>query len=201
MIFFVTTVFAAFLFQCCSQAFAYPPPTTDNPPHDLNVAARSTTPPLLFNTSTSTLQTSGIHCYPPGIIKSSFASCLPILNYIRTFPLYRLRQLFIMGMLPREPFTPPVILIMEGEDCAVSITSEVPWVQGMFSWEQVRSAAMAVSAACENNPGYGGWTRVGQPNGWRVRVVGFMRGVGGVNGTVVGEGVDGMVSTVLVADS
>ena len=74
-------------------------------------------------------------------------------------------------------------------------------MQGMFSWEQVRSAAMTVSAACENNPGYGGWTRVGQPNGWRVRVVGFMGGVGGVNGTGVGEGVDGMVSTVLVADS
>ena len=71
----------------------------------------------------------------------------------------------------------------------------------MFSWQQVRAAAMAISEECEDNPGYGGWTPVGSGVGWEVRVLGFRDEVGGVNGTVMGEGFDGVGGTVLVADS
>lgn len=70
-----------------------------------------------------------------------------------------------------------------------------------MSWQQIRAAATAISEECEDNPGYGGRMPVGSALGWVVRVWGFREEVGEMNGTVVGEGVDGMAGTVLVADS
>lgn len=169
---------------------------------DLNVTARrSTTPPLLLNASTPSLQTSHIHCFPSGDYKTSLAGCLPSINAILDFPLYSLRQVFLMGRFPRFPAEPPVIVHMEEADCAISIACEEPSSLDRFSWQQVRSAAGAVSESCSGIPGYGGWTPVGSGVGWHVRVFGWREGVGGLNGTVVGGGVDGMARTILVGDS
>ena len=76
-----------------------------------------------------------------------------------------------------------------------------PYRDDMFSWEQLRAAALAVAEDCEDSFGYGGWTLVGEGVGWNVKVLGFREGAGGVNGTVVGDEVDGMAGTGLVADS
>ncbi len=202
MVVFITTVFAAFLFQCCSKAFAYPPTN----PHDLNVARRATPllspSPSLFNASTPTIHPNVVlECFPEGNIRTSLAGCRPTLNYIRTFPSYRTRQLFKMGRSPRLPVRPPTIIYDENADCAVEVACAEPFHEDMFSWEQVRAAATTVAADCEENYGYGGRTVVGQGVGWNVRVLGFKDDAGGVNGTVVGEEVDGTASTVLVADS
>ena len=201
MVFFVSTVFATFLFQCCSKAFAYPP-------RDLNMAARSTIPlPLLFNASALPLQTDHIHCFPSGDFKTSLAGCRPSLNYIRAFPAYSLRQIFQMGRSPSipepgsHPVKPPIIVYVDDADCAISIACKEPFRQDTFSWQQVRAAALAIEEACEDDPGYGGWAPVGAGVGWEVRVLGFRDEVRGVNGTVMGEGADGMASTAVVADS
>ena len=196
MMLFVTTVFAAILFQWCCKTIAYPP--TNNPLHDLTSARRTT--PLLFNASTLTLQTGHIDCSPDGDYKTSFAGCRPSFNRIRSFPSYRLRQIFKMDRLPRLPAKPPVVIYEEEADCAIGIACTAPYREDMFSWEQVRAAAMAIAEECEENYGYGGSTPVGQGVGWHVRVAGFRVEIGGMNETAVGEGVDGMASTVLITD-
>lgn len=94
-----------------------------------------------------------------------------------------------------------MIIHVEGADCAIGLACKYPYRDDMFSWENVRAAAMAIEVDCEDNYGYGGSTSVGNGVGWYVRVVGIAEDAGGLNGTVVGEEVDGTASTVLVADS
>ena len=201
MVVFVTTIFAIFLLQCCSKAFTYAAAN----PHDLNAARRATPllspSPSLFNASALTLQMAPVHCYPQGDNKTSFAGCRPTLNYIRTFPSYRTRQLFRMGRSPRIPEKPPLIIYKGDADCAIEVACTEPFRDDMFSWEQVRQAATEVSQDCEENYGYGGWTPLAQRVGWNVRLLGITDEAGGVKRTVVGEEVDGTASTVLLADS
>ena len=201
MLVFVTTVFTAFLFQCCSKAFVYPPAKT----HELNTIRRATSllssSPGLLNATTLTIQARPIHCFSEGDTKTSLAGCRPTLNRIRTFPSYRTRQLFRMDRYPLAPTRPPLIIYVGEADCAIEVACVEPFRDDMFSWYEVREAATAVVVHCERNYGYGGWTPVGEGVGWRVRVLGFEEDAGGVNGTVVGEEIDATASTVLVADS
>ena len=106
-----------------------------------------------------------------------------------------------MDRYPLTPAKPPFIINVEESDCAIEIACVQPFRDDMFSFEEVRAAAMAVVVDCEENYGYGGWTPVGEEVGWRVTVLGYVEDAGGVNGTVVREEVDGTASTVLVADS
>ncbi len=202
MLVFVTTVFTVFLFQCYSKAFAYPPAKT----HELNTIRRATSllspSPSLFNASALTIQTGPITCFDEGDSKTTLAGCRPTLNKIRTFPAYRTRQLFRMARYPRVPGgRPPMIIHVGRADCAIGLACNQPYRDDMFSWEDVRAAAIRVAEDCEDNYGYGGWTPVGEGVGWHVKVLGFVEDAGGVNGTVVGEEVDGTANTVLVADS
>ena len=200
MILVVTTIIATFLFQCCSKAFTYPPAET----HDLNAARRATsllpTSPSLFNASSLTTHTYPIHCYNEGDVHTSLAGCRPSLNVIRSCPAYRTRQLFRMGRSPLLPRSPPLIITHPSADCAIGVACVLPFQDDYFSWEQVRAAALAVAVECEDRDGYGGWTSVGQGVGWDVRVLGWVEDAGEVNGTMLGEEVDGMASTLLVAD-
>lgn len=201
MLVFVTTIVATFLFQSCSNASTYPPAKTQ----ELNAARGATsllpTSPSLLNASTLTTHTYPIHCYREGDVHTSLEGCRPTINQFRSFPAYRTRQLFRMGRFPLLPRQPPFILHYPGADCAIGVACVLPFRDDLFSWEQVRAAALAVAAECEDSYGYGGWTSVGQGMGWDVRVLGWVEDAGGANGTVVGEEVDGMASTILVSDS
>ena len=201
MLVFVTTIIATFLFQTCSKASIYPPAET----HDLNAVLRATsilpTSPSLLNASSLTTHPHSVHCFQEGETKTNLTGCRPTLNRIRNFPAYHTRQLFRMARYPLFPNKPPVIIHDPGADCAIGVACLLPFRDDVFSWEQVRAAALAVAVECEDSYGYGGWTSVGQGVGWDVRVLGFEEDAGGANGTVAGEEVDGMASTVLVADS
>lgn len=163
-------------------AFAYPqamhlrelqsvyPRISPNIVHQISVPTNSTsTPPLPPS------PIGAIECFQSeqGRQPTDVNGCRPTLNYIRTFPNYRLIQDFMEDRYPKLPSKPPYAVHHVHSNCAVQIASGSPYTIDDFSFEQARALATEILEVCLDHGGHGGWAPIGHGVGWRVGVIGW----------------------------
>jgi len=169
-------IYAILLLLLIWKASAYPhswfeQSSLDPPP---GIRKRSVNPTLALENNTRHSLSGMMHCYEPkaGRSTTSVNGCRPTLNYIRTFPKYRVIQDFLEGWWPKEPSIPPYAIHLEAGDCAIKIASYDARVPDMFSFEQVRQLATDILTDCESKGGVGGIANIGRGRGWTVAVIG-----------------------------
>lgn len=153
------------------------PQTSPSLVHQISLPTNNTTTFLPTNNTSTSLPApiGAIECftYEQGREPTNVDGCRPTLNYIRTFPKYRVIQDFMEDRYPKLPFKPPYALHHVHSNCAVQIASESPYIIDDFSFEQARALATEILEVCLNHGGYGGFAPIGHGVGWRVAVVGW----------------------------
>ena len=130
------------------------------------------------NTTSATPSQIACYIHPEDIrIPITIAQCRSLLNYLKTFPRYRISQDFQTGRSPRLPRTPPYTWWNQSTTCALRVQSENPHLVQKFAWEQVRALAIEILQHCEDTSlGLGGIAPIGKPpfgvQGFSVRVIG-----------------------------
>ena len=129
------------------------------------------------NTSTPPLSPpiGAIECFQSehGRQPTDVNGCRPTLNYIRSFPNYRLIQDFMEDRYPKLPSKPPYAVHHVHSNCAVQIASGSPYTIDDFSFEQARALATEILELCLDHGGHGGFAPIGHGVGWRVAVIGW----------------------------
>ena len=119
--------------------------------------------------------TNAISCFPvrTGRRPPTVDTCRPTLNYLKTFPSYRLVQVFEEDKSPKVPSTPPFAFHHTGSDCVIRIATSDAQVTDRFSWAQIRSLATEIVQDCSDRGAYGGWAPIGKGKEWTVAVLGL----------------------------
>ena len=135
-------------------------PTISSPPSDtMSISPRMNTIQCLRPAETRT--------------KISIAGCRATLNELREFPHYRKLQAFEKGLTPKVPTPPPFEIRYPGTSCVLFVTSLGSSIIDVFSFEQIRAAALDVIEECDNSgANYGGIAPLGRGIGWTVCIYG-----------------------------
>ena len=149
---------------------------------ELSLPINNTSPffPSLPNPS----QANDITCWNSSqtSLHTSVDGCRKTLNYLRTIPGYRLKQIFQLDRNPKIPLrtsterkilTPPFRFHSRPSDCALQIDTRYVDVVDEFSFEDARRAATDMLEECQSVGGYGDVAPLGQDKGWEVQVVGY----------------------------
>ena len=123
-------------------------------------------------------------CYDPSPTRMAVTvnDCREAFRIIRSMPNYRRVQEFERKKKPlipvegrREFRAPPFLIAPEDTKCALEINDIMPGFVDKFSWEQVKELGQDILEECNSPgmPGYGGQSRIGENNRWKVRIFGI----------------------------
>ena len=123
-------------------------------------------------------------CFDPAAsrVPITVDDCRETLRLVRQMPNYRLLQEFERHKKPlipeegRRTFqAPPFLIAPDYTKCGLEISDAIPGFVDKFSFAQVRELAQDVVEECNSpgEPGHGGHSRIGQNDGWKIRIFGI----------------------------